>query len=182
MTSCKPRRKSISKKTRFMLFKRDAFTCQYCGRTPPNITLEIDHIIPVKSGGTNDEDNLIVACFDCNRGKSAEHLTTVPETVKTRTILLKEQNEQAKQYVKWLDNKRRRQEIDVDSIQDILSTFHDSVFTDSFRVSVKHFLKQLPLESVQDAMEQAASKKNPSDAAVKYFCGICWNKIKRGEA
>lgn len=44
-------RKAISKKTRFEVFKRDRFTCQYCGATPPGVLLHIDHIHPVAEGG-----------------------------------------------------------------------------------------------------------------------------------
>jgi 5-methylcytosine-specific restriction endonuclease McrA len=57
----------VSKKTRFDVFKRDFFTCQYCGLTPPAAVLEIDHIHPVSKGGKNGIDNLITSCFDCNR-------------------------------------------------------------------------------------------------------------------
>ena len=38
-----PKRKSISKKARFEVFKRDSFTCQYCGRTAPDVVLHLDH-------------------------------------------------------------------------------------------------------------------------------------------
>ena len=62
-------RQSISKKTRFEIFKRDGFECQYCGRTPPGVVLVVDHIIPVRAGGTSAEMNLISACEDCNQGK-----------------------------------------------------------------------------------------------------------------
>lgn len=46
-------RKAISKKTRFDVFKRDGFTCQYCGAHPPEVVLHIDHIIAVAEGGTS---------------------------------------------------------------------------------------------------------------------------------
>ena len=48
------KRKSINKKIRFEVFKRDNFTCQYCGKSAPNVILEIDHITPVSKGGNND--------------------------------------------------------------------------------------------------------------------------------
>ncbi|MCK4795228.1 MAG: HNH endonuclease [Desulfobacteraceae bacterium] len=48
------KRKAISKKLRFEVFKRDSFTCQYCGRKSPDVLLEIDHIKPVSKEGKND--------------------------------------------------------------------------------------------------------------------------------
>ena len=56
-------------KTRFHIFKRDNFRCQYCGKSSPEVVLEVDHVVPVSKGGTNDFDNLITSCRECNRGK-----------------------------------------------------------------------------------------------------------------
>lgn len=64
------KRKSLSKKLRFEILKRDNFTCQYCGRAAPEVKLHVDHIKPVAKGGTNHHANLIAACIDCNYGKS----------------------------------------------------------------------------------------------------------------
>lgn len=63
-------RESISKKTRFEVFKRDSFKCQYCGKCAPDVILEVDHINPIANGGKGEMLNLITSCFDCNRGKS----------------------------------------------------------------------------------------------------------------
>lgn len=54
---------------RFAILERDDFTCQYCGATAPSVPLEVDHRIPVAAGGTDDWDNLVTACWPCNRGK-----------------------------------------------------------------------------------------------------------------
>lgn len=64
-------RKAISKGLRFEVFKRDGFRCRYCGATPNQSTLHVDHVIPVSGGGTNDPANLVTACSACNAGKSA---------------------------------------------------------------------------------------------------------------
>lgn len=81
-------RKPLSPKTRFEVFMRDRFRCQYCGRPAPEVALEVDHIKPVAAGGTDDMSNLITACRDCNRGKgsmeiehsvSAKEITAVSE-------------------------------------------------------------------------------------------------------
>lgn len=55
---------------RFRVMSRDNFTCQYCGRSAPFVSLVVDHIHPVARGGTNDINNLTTACYDCNSGKS----------------------------------------------------------------------------------------------------------------
>jgi hypothetical protein len=65
-------RKPIGKSKRYDVLKRDNFTCQYCGRSAPEAVLEIDHKNPVSNGGSNNQDNLVTSCYDCNRGKSAK--------------------------------------------------------------------------------------------------------------
>lgn len=64
--------RSISKSTRFDIFQRDNHTCQYCGRKAPDVELQIDHLVPVARGGTDDFENLVTSCADCNSGKSAK--------------------------------------------------------------------------------------------------------------
>jgi len=50
--------------------RRDNSTCQICGRHLLDDEIEFDHIIPHSKGGSTEEYNLQVACFDCNRQKS----------------------------------------------------------------------------------------------------------------
>ena len=57
---------------RFDVFRRDNFTCVYCGGQSPQVVLECDHVTPVSKGGSDTMDNLVTACSDCNRGKSAK--------------------------------------------------------------------------------------------------------------
>lgn len=63
------KRRPLGNTVRFEIFKRDNFTCQYCGATPPDAVLEVDHVTPVSKGGSNEVSNLVTACFECNRGK-----------------------------------------------------------------------------------------------------------------
>lgn len=73
----KMKRKAISLKVRFEVFKRDKFTCQYCGARAPHARLEIDHRVPVCDGGGDEIDNLTAACQPCNAGKSGNPLQRV---------------------------------------------------------------------------------------------------------
>jgi len=53
------------KKLRITILNRDGWTCTYCG----GVANEVDHIIPLKRGGSDDPDNLTSACRTCNARK-----------------------------------------------------------------------------------------------------------------
>ncbi|HXG23171.1 MAG TPA: HNH endonuclease [Chthonomonadales bacterium] len=55
----------LSRKT---VFARDEFTCQYCGQTAKDLT--IDHVVPKRHGGKTAWENLVTACRRCNTKKS----------------------------------------------------------------------------------------------------------------
>lgn len=59
----------MKRSLRFAVLQRDAFTCQYCGRSAPTVRLEVDHIHPRSAGGRDALQNLVTACHDCNQGK-----------------------------------------------------------------------------------------------------------------
>jgi hypothetical protein len=84
---------SISKSLRFEVFARDEFTCQYCGKRPPAVVLECDHVFPRSKGGSDDSVNLITACEDCNRGKSARVLREFAPRPDADLAMLKLQQE-----------------------------------------------------------------------------------------
>jgi hypothetical protein len=51
------------------VYKRDKFTCQYCGVNGSEAELECDHIHPISKGGSNHISNLITSCRKCNQLK-----------------------------------------------------------------------------------------------------------------
>lgn len=173
-----PKRKPLSKKTRFEVFKRDNFTCQYCSAKSPNVVLEVDHLLPVCKKGTNDIDNLITACFDCNRGKGKNELTSIPESVSEKLEKKRIAQSQYKEYLKLIQQRKKQEDEEVDMVEKIYNaTFNDWWFSDKFRLSVKNFISKLGIESVMQAMEYSCSKIYNENKALSYFCGICWNRI-----
>ena len=52
------------------LFKRDRYTCQYCGAQPGPAELTVDHVVPRAKGGTSSWENCVLACVECNRRKA----------------------------------------------------------------------------------------------------------------
>jgi len=52
------------------IFKRDRYTCQYCGKQPGPEELTIDHVMPRSRGGTSTWENCLLACVECNKRKA----------------------------------------------------------------------------------------------------------------
>lgn len=176
------KRKPINKKLRFDVFKRDGFQCVYCGRTPPSVVLEIDHIDPVSKGGINDINNLVSSCFDCNRGKRDVQLTKKPNKTPENIAILKEQEEQLKEYRKLIKKRTRRINNDIRIINDVYGEAYPTwELSKSFKAgTIKKFLELLPREEIVEALNIAISRFGDDRGRVlSYFCGVCWRKIKK---
>lgn len=64
--------------TRFNVFLRDQFACQYCAGQFPVPDLTFDHLIPRSRGGITSWDNVVTACSKCNLRKGNQ----LPKVVK----------------------------------------------------------------------------------------------------
>lgn len=51
------------------IFRRDGFTCVYCGERFATEELSLDHVEPRMRGGDSSDGNLVTACAPCNRAK-----------------------------------------------------------------------------------------------------------------
>jgi len=66
----RPTRVGISPHVRFTVLERDGFRCRYCGAAAASgAVLQVDHVIALADGGTDDLSNLATACKPCNLGK-----------------------------------------------------------------------------------------------------------------
>ena len=147
------KRKTIPKKTRFEVFKRDKFTCQYCGRMAPDVVLEIDHIKPVSKGGDNSIMNLITACFDCNRGKGDRKLTQNAEIKKQQHLLekLAERKEQIEMMLEWKKGLENLNEDLVDIIDNILQESTGCHFNELGRKDCKKWIEKYGFNEVYES-------------------------------
>ena len=158
-------RKNLSPKTRFEVFKRDKFTCQYCGRTAPDVVLEVDHINPVASGGTNDMMNLVTSCWECNHGKGARELSD-DSTVKRQQAEMQrraDRREQLQFMAEWrkelIDIAAQERESKEREIDDFFvymqkrCNMKEEVMSSSERTKIKTLIKRYGFEKLIKAVD-----------------------------
>ncbi len=173
------KRKALSKRVRFEVFKRDGFKCQYCGAQPPDALLEVDHINPVAEGGDNDMDNLTTACKNCNLGKGARLLSVVPQSLEDKAAEVAEREAQLKAFNEVLFESKSRRDDEMWVVADVfMERFGDKDIRRNQLSSIRRFLSSLPYAVVLEAMELAVNRMNSRTSAFRYFCGICWRRIK----
>lgn len=175
-------RKSLSKKQRFEIFKRDSFTCQYCGRTPPEVILEVDHINPVINGGDNDPLNLITACFDCNRGKGAKELGHVAPKPDADLKWLETQQEicELRRYQMAKSERDNLMRQVISSLQDTWAFAFGSDYV-PLEADIAKLLNSISPEIIEKAIYIASAKEDLSGSTYKrfkYVCGIAWNIVR----
>lgn len=64
------------------IFRRDNYTCQYCGSREGRLTL--DHVVPRHQGGRHRWENLVTACAKCNLRKGGRSLDQAPMSLRRR--------------------------------------------------------------------------------------------------
>lgn len=186
-------RHSISKKLRFEVFERDWFICQYCWRTPTehNVVLEIDHSISVKDWWTNDIENLITSCFDCNRWKSKKSVVLWKfdniKNLEDQQKFIKNRLEQVK-YIKKLKDKIRKINKTIEDqkymfINELLFWFSDELIRQmNIRIKTQHTKYSINLDILQDCLEITINKFNEYEEFyikdfIKYFYWVLRNLI-----
>lgn len=179
-------RKPLSKKIRFEVFKRDKFTCQYCGRMAPDVILEIDHIKPVAEGGDDELINLLTSCRDCNRGKGKTRLSDSAELKKQQVALeeLAEKREQTELMMKWRIELAEFMKYQVDYVCDYVESITSSNFNEFGRERIKKLIHQFSMPEVIDACDIAYSyyydgSDESWEKAANKLGGICYNRRKQ---
>lgn len=148
-------RKAISQKTRFEIFKRDKFTCQYCGQAAPDVVLHVDHIQPVAGGGKNDVLNLITSCAICNGGKGARPLTdsSVVERQRAQIQDLEERRQQLEMMLNWRNGLRGIDTQAVEAVAEYIGANHDFEPNEVGKRSIKKWLRTFTPEQIMDAVD-----------------------------
>jgi hypothetical protein len=177
-------RKTITKKTRFEVFKRDGFKCVYCGACAPETMLVVDHIDPVANGGANEIVNYATACQPCNAGKSDRKLDDNSVLQKQRRQLdeLSTRREQLKMMLAWRNSLKQGIE---DELECVRTTWAENVpgWTISSDLAMKltrKLLKKYGVVAVLDAIEISAenyAKRDAEGRVSSEFAQLAWKKI-----
>jgi hypothetical protein len=183
------KRKTIPKSVRFEVFKRDKFTCQYCGESAPNVILEVDHITPVAKGGDNEIMNLITSCRDCNRGKTDKKLddNTAVMVQKKQLDAMQDRREQLEMMLQWRQALEQEIEIEIDAIDVYFQDNTKWGFSDEGRRVIRKLIKRFGFTEVYAACEISIDKyyngtERSWDNAVEKVGGICYNRRKAAES
>jgi hypothetical protein len=185
-------RLSIPKRLRFEVFKRDSFTCQYCGRRAPEVVLHCDHVNPVAQGGATDILNLVSSCLDCNLGKGARTLSD--NAVLTRQLnqlaSLQEKREQMEMMLAWRRELDQLDEIPPLELEKRWDELTGYTFTEMGKKKLKKLLSRFGFDEVAAAMKVAidqyvergddgVSIKESVETAFNYIGGIA--NVQRAE-
>ena len=93
----------IDAATKRLVRQRASQRCEYCGLHQdhsPLATLQIEHINPKKHGGTDDDENLALACIDCNLAKSSNIAGRDPVTSQL-TLLFHPRQDRWDDHLEW---------------------------------------------------------------------------------
>jgi hypothetical protein len=154
------KRKAISQSIRFEVFKRDLFTCQYCGKKAPDVILEVDHVNPVSKGGDNSLENLVTSCKECNRGKRNKKLSDMSAIEKSRKQLeeLQERKNMIDMIFQWKKSLRDQYEEAAIKLSEILYDETGFGFTDDYlkmvATRVKKYGINIMIDSLYTCIEQ----------------------------
>lgn len=174
------KRVGLSKRIRFEVFKRDKFTCQYCGQKAPEIILHVDHIEPVAKGGANEIVNLITSCQGCNAGKSDKQLSdgSALEKQRKQLELLQEKREQMLLMKEWKESLSKIDDEKVKIIKEHIEIkISPHCVGENGKNAIRNLMNRFSLDDIIEAINTSAVQylryendgKPTGESAQKFF-------------
>lgn len=173
-------RKAMSKRLRFEVFKRDGFTCQYCGAQAPDAVLHVDHINPVANGGDNDLLNLTTACADCNSGKGAKKLSDKTLVQKQRKQLqeLAERHDQLKMLMDWREELKALQQTEFEIFDNAFADHTNFQLNETGKEKLTKWLKRFSMKELLEALDLSAAQYEEPEKVFQMTVRIAANRGK----
>lgn len=178
---------AVSKRTRFEVLRRDGHICQYCGEKAPDVTLHVDHVVPVSLGGSDKPENLVAACKDCNTGKAS---------IQPDAPLVAAIGDRAADYALKAKSAGTLIRADYDEFHDFSYEFEE--LWNSYKVtatgegipldriwrkSIMQWWKAgVPIEALRDAVAIAMERRGVElEDRFRYFAGVMWRLMDEYE-
>lgn len=172
---------TMSRRLRFEVLRRDGYTCRYCGAKAPDVTLTVDHVVPIALGGDDDPRNLVTACQPCNAGKSS-----VPADAE----LVADVDATAMLFAQAAERVAERRRADrtivegiIAGVDEVWSTYHnhrgDPIDRDpGWAATIDTFIgRGLNLDDLTYYVRVAMGSRAHHDDVWRYFCGCCWREL-----
>lgn len=173
----------VSKRLRYEVFRRDNFTCRYCGAKPPEVQLRPDHVVPVALGGTDDPSNLATSCDACNSGKTS----TTPDAP-----IVADVSDDALRWARAMAVAAEQMRSEMAGRQEVYERVNEQWAgwtyggdqrlplprPNDWQSSVDSFLAAgLPLDVLCWCIDKAMTSKAKPEQTWRYMCGIAWRKV-----
>jgi hypothetical protein len=173
---------AVTKRTRYEVLRRDGFRCRYCGATPAEAELRIDHVVPVALGGSDAPGNLVAACHDCNAGKAA----SAPDAAGVAQV--------SDDDLRWRDALLRAADEATERIDE--ANAYAEEFREAWESWAFGFRREalalpdgwlatvhgwrtggLPIAILTNSVDIAMSSRAARDAKFAYLCGVVRNRL-----
>ncbi len=177
---------AVSKRLRYEILRRDNHACRYCGATAPGVPLTVDHVVPVSLGGSDDPENLVAACRECNSGKSSSN----PDAPLVATVA-----DDAVRWSKAMELVAFGRAVGRAEAKERHAAFeaHWQTWTYTYKLkphyfelpfnwkrSVDQFLDAgLEMDDLCELVDVAVG--TPGTDVWRYFCGCCWRRIREAQ-
>jgi len=176
------RRPAISKSLRFEVFKRDSFTCQYCGRRAPDVVLHCDHVKPLFEGGEHSILNLTTACVDCNLGKGRRELSDQAVLSKQLNQLaaLQERKEQMEMMIDWQKQLSNLDELPIKSLGEQWEDATGYSWTDTGKSKARKLINKYGVEIVAKAMQTSIGQyleRDENGMGTAESVAVCFDRM-----
>lgn len=175
---------ALARRIRFEILRRDGHTCRYCGASAPDVKLTVDHVIPVALGGSDEPNNLVTACEDCNGGKTstAPDQTLVDDVDATAMLFAKAMERAA-------ELRRQEEAVLGDQLQAFKAAWDDWTYPGpsgerltlplekDWEPTIERFISYgLGIDEFTKFIHHAMSSTHVKDPW-RYVCKRCWNEI-----
>lgn len=172
----------ISTRTRFEILKRDGFRCRYCGATAVDVLLHVDHVVARANGGTDDPENLVTSCADCNLGKSD---ISLDESRIRRGPTTEDALEHAAQIREYLDAQRAVEEARAEFFDYLADYWRQAVGDDPLErwyQQLRSVTRSHPIDRIIVAIDAVGgSGITGHTRQVKYFYGVLRRRAESGQ-